>query len=96
MKEGEEEEVYKLRKVLYGLKQALRTWYSQIDSYFMEQEFKKSKSEQHYIWTQGNSNIITVALYVGDLFYTNNNKKMIADFKKDMTKRYKMDDMGLL
>ena len=35
-----------------------------------------------------------VASYVDDLLYTINNKKMIANFKQDMMKRYEMNDMG--
>ena len=33
---GEEHKVYKLNKSLYGLKQAQRAWYTQIDGYFLE------------------------------------------------------------
>lgn len=33
---GHEHKVYKLKKALYDLKQALRAWYSCIDSYFMK------------------------------------------------------------
>jgi hypothetical protein len=36
---GQEEKVYKLKKILYRLKQAPRAWYSEIDNYFIQQEF---------------------------------------------------------
>ncbi|RDY12321.1 hypothetical protein CR513_02911, partial [Mucuna pruriens] len=37
---GKEDKVYRLKKVLYGLKQALRTWYKKIDSYFVQHDFE--------------------------------------------------------
>ncbi|RDY06070.1 hypothetical protein CR513_10006, partial [Mucuna pruriens] len=43
--EDQEEKVYILRKVFYGLKQALRAWYNNNDIYFMEKDLKKSKNE---------------------------------------------------
>ncbi|RVW40297.1 Retrovirus-related Pol polyprotein from transposon RE1 [Vitis vinifera] len=37
VKQGYENQVYKLKKALYGLKQAPRAWYSRIDAYFTEE-----------------------------------------------------------
>lgn len=54
--EGEEDEVYRLRKALYDLKQALRAWYSKIDSYFRENGFERSNDEPTlYVKQRGNS-----------------------------------------
>lgn len=36
---GKEEQVYKLEKALYGLRQAPRAWYSHIDRYFHQQGY---------------------------------------------------------
>ncbi|GJV94795.1 retrovirus-related pol polyprotein from transposon TNT 1-94 [Tanacetum coccineum] len=94
--EGKEEKVYKLKKALYGLKQAPRAWYSQIDGYFKEKGFDQSKSEPTlYVKNQGTSDILIVALYVDDLVFTGNNKKMIEDFKNEMMQKYEMSDLGL-
>ncbi|GJV21584.1 retrovirus-related pol polyprotein from transposon TNT 1-94 [Tanacetum coccineum] len=95
--EGKEEKVYKLKKDLYGLKQAPRAWYSQIDGYFKENGFDQSKSEPTlYVKNQGTSDILIVALYVDDLVFAGNNKKMIEDFKNEMMQKYEMSDLGLL
>ncbi|KAK2981146.1 hypothetical protein RJ640_028512 [Escallonia rubra] len=40
--------------------------------------------------------ILIVALYVDDLLFTGNSEKMIKDFRKEMMKKYEMNDMGLL
>ncbi|GJY10315.1 retrovirus-related pol polyprotein from transposon TNT 1-94 [Tanacetum coccineum] len=95
--EGKEEKVYKLKNDLYGLNQAPRAWYSQIDGYFKEKCFDQSKSEPTlYGKNQGTSDILIVALYVDDLLFIRNNKKMIKDFKNEMMQKYEMSGLGLL
>ena len=42
---GYEDKVLKLNKVLYGLKQALKAWYSRIDGYFLKNRFIKFPHE---------------------------------------------------
>jgi len=67
---GNEGKVLRLKKALYDLKQAPRAWYSKIDQYFIDQGFRRSKSEPTlYIKAQGHYHII-VSLYVDDLIYT--------------------------
>ncbi|KAG6538567.1 hypothetical protein ZIOFF_003691 [Zingiber officinale] len=39
---------------------------------------------------------VIVTLYVDDLIFAGSNKKMIEEFKDDMTQKYEMSDMGLL
>lgn len=73
------------------MKQALRAWYSQIESYSMNKGFEKSKSEPTLYVI-----ILIIALYVDELFYTRNNEKMIVEFKRNMMRRYKINDIGLL
>jgi len=80
--QGEEEKVYKLRKALYGIKQAPRAWYSHIDNYFNESSFKRSKNEPTlYVKHQGNMNLLIVALYVDDLILTGSSTEMIEELK---------------
>lgn len=45
VKKREEGKVYRLKKALYGLKQAPRAWYSQIETYFVQENFKKCPRE---------------------------------------------------
>jgi len=40
VEKGHEQMVYKLKKALYGFKQAPRAWYSRIKSYFMKEGFE--------------------------------------------------------
>ena len=40
VKKSEEEKVYKLKKALFGLKQAPRAWYNKIEAYFVRNGFE--------------------------------------------------------
>ncbi|GKD97582.1 hypothetical protein Tco_1510369, partial [Tanacetum coccineum] len=65
-----------------------KAWYSQIDGYFEEKGFDQSKIEPTlYVKNQGTSDILIVVLYVDDLVFTGNTKKMIEDFKNEMRQR---------
>jgi hypothetical protein len=91
---GEEEKVYLLKKVLYGLKLAPRAWYSRIDEHLLKHDFKKSLSESTLYIRNSNSDYVMVSLYVDDLFVTGNNPRMIDQFKAEMIKVFEMKGLG--
>jgi hypothetical protein len=94
---GDEEKVLKLKKALYGLKQAPRAWNSRIDNYFQKNGFTKCPHEYAlYAKVCENRNILLVCLYVDDLIFTGNNSSMFEDFKKAMTQKFEMTDIGLM
>jgi hypothetical protein len=97
MKQGHENQVYKLKKALYGLKQAPRAWYSRIDEYFAKEGFLKCPYEHtFYIKAGANGKILIVCLYVDDLIYVSNDGVMLADFKTSMMNEFDMSDLGLM
>ena len=71
---GEEHKVYRLKRALYGFKQAPRAWYSRIDSYLMSNGFSKSNGEPTLYIKAENGNVLIVVLYVDDLIFTGNDK----------------------
>jgi hypothetical protein len=94
--QGKEDKVCKLRKALYGLKQAPRAWYSKIDSYFLEQGFKRSKNEHTLYVKKEHGDLLIISLYVDDLLVTGNSPKMILTFKEEMKRQFEMTDLGLM
>ena len=62
-----EDKIYRLNKILYGLKQASRAWYSLIDDYLLGLDFEKSLLEFILYVKHNNSEILVVYLYVDDL-----------------------------
>lgn len=97
VKQGHENQVYKLKKALYELKQTPRAWYSRIDAYFAKEDFFKCPYEHKLYIKYGNDKkILVVCLYVDDLIYISNDKGMLVDFKKSMMKEFDMTDLGLM
>jgi hypothetical protein len=92
---GDSKMVYKLRKALYGLRQAPRVCYSKIEAYFSSEEFEKCPHEHTLFVKYGaEKEILIVSLYVDDLIYTGNNQRLMKDFKSSMKKRFAMTDLG--
>jgi len=93
---GQEEKVYKLKNTLYGLKQALKAWYSRIDDYLQNLGFIKSPSEATLYMKPMDTNLIIVSIYVDDLLVTGNEEKLIMEFKVEMSRVFDMTDLGLM
>jgi hypothetical protein len=79
--QGKEHQVYKLKKALYGLKKAPRTWYARTNGHFQETGFNRSKSEPTLYYKQEGNGILIVSLYVDDLLYMGSSSKMKDEFK---------------
>lgn len=58
----------KLKKVLYGFKQAPRAWYERIDIHLVSLGFERSISEPNlYVKKYGKDTLLIVSWYVDDL-----------------------------
>ena len=87
--------VYQLKKAIYGLKQAPIDWYSEIDSHFTKCGFKKSRNEATlYTKTENSSDILIVSIYMDDVIFTRNSKRMVDEFRNEMMGKYEMIDLG--
>ena len=94
---GHEDKVLKLNKVLNGLKQAQRAWYSRIDGYFLKNgSVKYSYEHAIYVKIKESGDTLIVCLYMDDLIFTGNNPKMFRDFKQAMIKEFEMTNIGLI
>jgi hypothetical protein len=89
-----ENKVLKLNKALYGLKQSARVWYLTLYNKLIELGFTSLKSET-CIFINKKTNII-ICLYVNDLAIIGPNKEIIQQFIKDISKSFKIKDLGLI
>jgi hypothetical protein len=58
--------VCRLKKYLYGLKQASRAWYAKMDSYLLSQNFVHCKSDPNVYMLRMIDSLLLIVLYVDD------------------------------
>ncbi|CAA0827649.1 cysteine-rich RLK (RECEPTOR-like protein kinase) 8 [Striga hermonthica] len=93
---GEEHKVLRLRKALYGLRQAPRAWNAKLDATLGTLGFTRCATE-HALYTRrrGKEELI-VGVYVDDLIITGAREEDINGFKREMATRFRMSDLGQL
>jgi hypothetical protein len=80
----------KLRKDLYGIKQALRAWYYRLDRYLHQQGFKKGTVDNNlYIKAEGND-LLIILVYVDDIIFGSNIELMSKKFVVEMQQEFEM------
>ena len=92
---SEEHKLYRLKRDLYGFKQAQSTWYSRIDSYLISNGYSKSDGEPTLYIKATNGIVFIVVLYVDDLIFTRNDNFLIGEFKEAMKNEFEITDIGL-
>ncbi|XP_044461807.1 uncharacterized mitochondrial protein AtMg00810-like [Mangifera indica] len=64
------------------------------DDHLLKNGFTKSLSESTLYVKGVNDNVITISLYVDDLFVIGNNEELMQQFKAQMMKVFEMTDLG--
>lgn len=93
---GRAGQVLKLRKALYGLRQAPRAWYAKLDACLNSLGFTRSDHEHAVYTRRTSSKPLVVGVYVDDLLITGPVDGDIARFKQEMLEKFRMSDLGLL
>ncbi|KAD4887930.1 hypothetical protein E3N88_20003 [Mikania micrantha] len=94
-KEGETR-VCRLRKSLYGLKQASRNWYQKFTNALLDLGFKQSKADHSlFIWKQENC-FVAALIYVDDVVMVGNDTGKMKETKNDLDQRFSIKDLGNL
>lgn len=89
------DKVCRLLKSMYGLKQALRAWYANIDEYLVNEcRFVKCQAESNlYVLP---SFLLFLILYVDDILIFCQNKAKALEIRDQLLRKYKMTDLGLV
>lgn len=91
---------YKLKKDLYGVKQAPRAWNEKIDAFFLCKGFHRSIAYRNLCIHLGNGLATVIVLYVDELIiiiiFTGGDTKHITQTKRSLASKFEMKDMGLL
>jgi hypothetical protein len=91
-----EGKVLRLKKALYGLRQAPWAWNAKLHSTLLSLGFTRCPSE-HVVYACGDtSSRLLIGVYVDDLIITDGSKLEITKFNREMTDRFKMSDLSML
>lgn len=91
---GDKNEVCKLNRAIYGLKQASRSWFLKAKNLLLDLKFKQSKHEQCVFYKNSKHSFLIVALYVDDFFLFFNDKKGADELKTALKNNFQMKDLG--
>ncbi|GKA18184.1 retrovirus-related pol polyprotein from transposon TNT 1-94 [Tanacetum coccineum] len=91
-----ETRVYRLRKSLYGLKQASRNWYHKFATFLRSLNFRQSKAVHSLFIFEEGSIMVVVLIYVDDVIITENNLTKIQETKKQLDDEFNIKDLGQL
>lgn len=92
---GQENKVYKLRKALYGLRQAPRAWNEKLNKVLGSLGFVKCSKEPALYRRTEKEHVLLVAVYVDDLLVTGTSLDHMNKFKRGMAENFEMSDLGM-
>jgi hypothetical protein len=93
---SQEGKVLRLRKALYGLRQAPQAWNSKLDDTLKKMDFVQSEHEHAMYRRSHGDDILLVGVYVDDLVITGSSLATVEEFKEEMKRAFLMSDLGLL
>ena len=88
--------VCRLKKSLYGLRQAPRCWFAKLSGALKKYGFQQSVSHYSLFSLRGNPGVVHVLVYVDDLVIAGDNTTLIAKLKSYLASCFHMKDLGSL
>ena len=86
--------VVKLRKSLYGLKQAGRKWYDTLCHSLADIGFQRSMADPAVFYVHVGNDTVMLFIHVDDTTITGSSSLLINEFKKRIAKRFDITDLG--
>ena len=91
---SEGEQVKRLLKSLYGLKQAGRKWYETLSRALLDLGFQVNNADPGVFSSHVNNHTTILAIHVDDCLITGSSPELIADYKHKLNQRYSLTDLG--
>ena len=92
--EGKEHMVCKLKRSIYGLKQASRQWYLKFNDTIVSFGFKENTVDRCIYLKVSGSKFIFLILYVDDILLATNDLGLLSETKRFLSNNFEMKDMG--
>ena len=90
------DDVYKLKKALYDLKQAPRAWYDRLTTYLIEHGFKRGSTDTTLFIRKDNNSFVVTQIYVNDIVFGATNDSLAHSFADEMKAMFEMSMVGEL
>ena len=87
--------VCKLKKSIYGLKQAAKNWYQELSNFLIQQGFERSKHHYCLFLKKKEDDKLYVLTWIDDLVIAGNSQTKIDKLKSSPESKFKMDDIDL-
>ncbi|GKC03955.1 putative ribonuclease H-like domain-containing protein [Tanacetum coccineum] len=88
--------VYKVKKALYGLHQALKACYETLSTYLLDNGIQRGKIDKTLFIKRHKGDILLVQVYVDDIIFGSTKKELCNAFEKLMHEKFQMSSMGEL
>ena len=86
--------VFKLKKSIYGLKQASRQWYYKFHQVVISFSFEMNLADDCIYHKFSGSKYIFLVLYVDDILLATNDIGLLHETKRFLSKQFEMKDLG--
>nr|GEX88722.1 hypothetical protein [Tanacetum cinerariifolium] len=87
------DKVYRLKKALYGLKDAPKAWYDELSTFLVSKGFFKGSIDLTLFITKHGEDILLVQIYIDDIIFGSTNPKLLKQFEKLMHSKFEMSMM---
>jgi hypothetical protein len=87
--------VYKLSKILYGLKQASWAWYARLKTFFLELRYVMGSVDKTLFTLKHDNDFLLVQIYVDGIIFGGSSHTLVSGFQ-EMMEEFQMSMMGEL
>lgn len=90
----QENEVCKLKKALYELKQSLRAWFGKFTLAMKRYGYKHSNADHTLFYKKRGKLVTCLIIYVDDMIITGSDREEISSLRKNLFTEFEMKDFG--
>lgn len=76
--------IFKLKRALYGIKEALRDCYERLSMFLLDQGYSRGNIDTTLFIKHKGKHILLVQIYVDDIIFCSTNMKLVKEFSKLM------------